>query len=329
MRAWVCFTVLFCSVVYGESAAVLRRVSSISEIRGAALTRDGRVFTWGDQLQLWTLPGLRSRTLANGIFSEGGCLVDLDGDGTQEFVGQEGSGLGKLTWRKPPDWKPVVIDDEFETHDCMEATLFGRKGILVIQRFMQVRFYERGNEGHWPYREIYSIYTPSQQTGLSMSDIDGDGRVDILCGNYWIRSPERFELPWHIFAVNTYSETSQSAMLAHALIGKELLVAQGHLADSRVTLFAKPEDPRKMWNELRMEGEFHRVHAVTSRNGAWFFGENNGASSRIFFVSDLSNNPKPVKIADGIANLQILSTKEGMISVGPREIVLWSYDRRK
>ena len=50
-----------------------------------------------------------------------------------------------------------------------------------------------GRDGKpWPYREIYSIYTPSQQTGLSMRDIDGDGRIDILCGNYWIQSPERF-----------------------------------------------------------------------------------------------------------------------------------------
>ena len=85
--------------------------------------------------------------------------------------------------------EPVVIDDEFDTHDCMEATLFGRKGVLVIQRYMQVRFYERADKSPGRIREIYSIYTPSQQTGLSLRDIDGDGRVDIVCGNYWIQSP--------------------------------------------------------------------------------------------------------------------------------------------
>jgi hypothetical protein len=316
---------LFCGVLWAQSATVLRRVASSGEIRGAASTRDGHIITWGESLQLWSLPELKPRALAKESFGEGGCLVDLDGDGEQEFVGSEGPGLGKLTWRRPPDWKPVIIDDKIDTHDCIPATLFGRKGVLLIQRYMQVRFYERGGKGRWPYREIYSIYTPSRQTGLSLSDIDGDSRTDILCGNYWIKSPESFELPWHIFAINTYSELPESAMLAHALMGNELLAAQGHMPDARVTLFTKPADPRQMWIESRFAGEFHRVHAITAWNGMWLFGENNGASSRIFTLEE----HKPVQIATGIANLQILPVNGSIISVGPHELVVWRYDRRK
>jgi hypothetical protein len=325
MRFGAGIAVLCSSILCAQSAIVLQRASSASEIRGAALANNGEIFTWGDQLQRWTGPGLKPSTLAHGPFGEGGCLTDLDGDGAQEFVGKEGPELGKLTWRRPPDWKPVVIDDEFETHDCMEATLFGRKGVLVIQRYMQVRFYERGAGKRWPYREIYSIYTPSQQTGLSMRDIDGDGRVDIVCGNYWIRSPQSFELPWHIFAINTYSELPESAMLAHAFLGRDLLVAQGHMSESRVTLFTKPQDPRQLWQEMPIKGEFHRVHTIAAWNGMLFFGENNGASSRIFALKDRN----AIEIAKGVENLQILATKDGMISVGPHELVLWRYDRRK
>jgi hypothetical protein len=317
--------VLCSSILYAQSAIVLKRAGSTSEIRGAALANNGQIFTWGDQLERWTAPGLKPSALARGTFGEGGCLTDLDGDGAQEFVGKEGAGLGKLTWRSPPDWKPVVIDDEFETHDCMEATLFERKGVLVIQRYMQVRFYERGEGKRWPYREIYSIYTPSQQTGLSTRDIDGDGYVDIVCGNYWIKSPQSFELPWHIFAINTYSELPESAMLTHAFLGKDLLVTQGHMPDARVTLFTKPQDPRQLWQETPIAGEFHRVHTSAAWNGMLFFGENNGASSRIFALKDR----KATEIAKGVENLQILATKEGMISVGPKELVLWRYDRRK
>ena len=217
--------------------------------------------------------------------------TDLDGDGTQEFVGKEGPGLGKLTWRKPPDWKPVIIDDEFETHDCMEATLFGRKGVLVIQRYMQVRFYERAEGKRWPYREIYSIYTPSQQTGLSMRDIDRDGHVDIVCGNYWIKSPESFELPWHIFAINTYSELPQSAMLAHAFSGKQSAGRAGTHARCAGDIVHECRKIRANFGmKHRIEGRFHRVHAVTVWNGTLLFGENNGALSRIFVIRDGSGD---------------------------------------
>jgi hypothetical protein len=114
-------------------------------------------------------------------------------------------------------------------------------------------------------------------------------------------------------------------MLTHAFLGKDLLVAQGHMSDARVTFFTKPEDPRQLWQETRINGAFHRVHTIGPWNGMLFFGENNGASSRIFALKD----HKATEISKGVENLQILATKDGMISVGPRELVLWRYDRRK
>lgn len=324
MRALAYVLVLLYGVAECQTLTIRKRVSSPGEIRGAAEARDGRIITWGDGLYSWSLPSLKPRLLAQGIFGEGGCLVDLDGDGQQEFVSVEGTGLGKLTWRKPAGWRPMVIDDEFETHDCLEATLFGRKGVLVIQRYMQVRFYERSESTPWPHREIYSIYTPSQQTGLSLSDIDGDGRVDILCGNYWIRSPERFELPWHIFAINTYFEQPLSAMLAHALTGNRLFVAQTHLQDARVAVFHKPEDPKKLWNESRVDGPFHRVHAVAVLDGTVLFGENHGAGSGLFAL----RNDRAEKIFDGVGLVSLIRARGGLIGVGPREVVLWRYRRK-
>ena len=42
------------------------------------------------------VPSLKPQLLAPGDFGEGGCLVDLDGDGPQEFVSVEGTGSGRL-----------------------------------------------------------------------------------------------------------------------------------------------------------------------------------------------------------------------------------------
>ncbi len=56
-----------------------------------------------------------------------------------------------------------------------------------------------------------------------------------------------------------------------------------------------------------------------------FLGENNGARPRLFAL----RNRDAAEIAKGIENLQIMATKDGMISVGPHELVSWRYDRRK
>ncbi|MGH9630828.1 MAG: hypothetical protein ACRD7E_21145, partial [Bryobacteraceae bacterium] len=166
--------------------------SKLGPVRGVALSADQKtLYTWGGSLQLWSLPGLKPRKLAEGYFSEGGCLVDVDQDGMEDLILQEGPGLGRLVWRKAPEWEPVVIDTGVKMHDCIAATLFGRQGFLMIHRHMQVRFYEPDKAGkHWARREIYSFYTPSQQAGLLLSDINKDGLNDIVAGNYWIRSPE-------------------------------------------------------------------------------------------------------------------------------------------
>ena len=325
MRGLACFLVLICGPVQSQTADIVRRAPSPQKISGAALLSDGRVLTWGDGLYAWTIPDLRRSGIASGAFGEGGCLVDLDGDGAQEFVGKEGGQeLGKLTWRKPPFQTPVVIDDEFDTHDCIEATLFGRKGVLVIQRYMQVRFYERADKSPWPFREIYSIYTPSRQTGLLLRDINRDGRVDIVCGNYWIQSPERFDLAWHIFAINTWFEEPFSATLTHAFLGDDLFIAQAHMADARAALFRRPADTKLLWTEKRIDVPLHRAHAVAVVAKTLFLGENNGRASRTFVMS----GGIPVKILDGVDTLTLIGVEGGVLSVGPSELVLWRYRRK-
>ena len=34
-------------------------------------------------------------------------------------------------------------------------------------------------------------------------DVDGDDRVEFLRGNYWIQTPNEFDLPWRIFAIHS------------------------------------------------------------------------------------------------------------------------------
>src|SRR5207245_11758638 len=118
-----------------------------------------------------------------------------DGHGRPGLGGNQCPPERALVGFQAPRWPRHVIDTGVDTADVLAATLFGRRGILLVHKRAQVRFYEIPTNlaGPWPVREIYSFYTPSDQGGLMLADIYGDGRPDILCGNYWIRSPESFE----------------------------------------------------------------------------------------------------------------------------------------
>lgn len=232
-------------------------------IAGAAL--DGqKVYTWGRELLEWNGDSDTPRVIATSTskFGEGGC-----GDGDSIVLAD-----GDLVRIRVADGHRTVLDDNVEMHDCVAATLFGKHGVLVVHRYAQVRFYYDGG-----MQEVYSFYTASKQGGLLRRG------ADIVCGNYWIRSPEKFELPWRLFAINVRHETPESANFRLAWLGRDLIAAQGHMSPGVVYRYSVGTDPTQQWTETRVT-ELRYPHALAETPAGVVIGENAGPGSRVMLL---------------------------------------------
>jgi hypothetical protein len=269
---------------------------------GGAIFGD-TMFTWGEGgLARYRLPDLEVQDHTPGNF-RAGCAFDGG------LALQSGT---DLIWRGAGEAQ--LIDTEAAAIDMTEAKLFGRTGLLLSHHGIQVRFYQRGLSGdRWPYREIYSFYTASEQGGFLLHDIDADGRPDIVCGNYWIQSPPKFELPWRLFAINLFHEHPLAASARLAWWRGKLLWLESKRSPARSVLFAPPRDPRGLWTAepVPFDPPLAFPRAVLGRENEIWIGEDNGPASRIVRF------PSNRIVRQGVPTRALLAWRDRVIAVGP------------
>src|SRR5437764_13375308 len=98
-----CFGVLTVAGELRFSEHILKR-SGNEIITGYAL-QERTLVTWGDRLLWRSLPTGKVRVVRGRgrAFAEGGCLLDVDGDGRLDVVGNEASPRADLAWFRAQD----------------------------------------------------------------------------------------------------------------------------------------------------------------------------------------------------------------------------------
>jgi sugar phosphate isomerase/epimerase len=142
----------------------------------------------------------------------GGVCFDVDGDGNQDIVfGNDWQGNQLWWWQNPyPNfdpavpWKRHLIKDGGATqhHDMIFADLkgTGRPQLIFWNQGAQTIFMaeipsDPRTSGPWDLVPIFSGHAGEgvnggalYAEGLFACDIDGDGRLDLLAGNFWLRN---------------------------------------------------------------------------------------------------------------------------------------------
>lgn len=260
---------------------------------------ENELVTWGNKLRL-----------GNRVLSDIGATSGCPFSGGIAL--QSGS---DLFWWKAGNLER--IDSGAAVIDMREMELFGRRGLMVIHRGMQLRFYERPAKPatRWPYSEIYSFYTASEQGGLLIHDVDNDSHPDIICGNYWVQSPRQFDLPWRLYAINLFHEHPLAASARLTWMNGKLLWLESKRPKARVVWFTPPPDPRELWSAEPLGIDLNYPRAVLAHKDKVWIGENNGSNSRLIEWPSLKI------LRTGTPLHTVLETPDGIVGIGPNEVV--------
>lgn len=255
---------------------------------------DGDKFVgWGrTPMTEWTIGSASKKqvvpTHADHRYSNGGCAVDLDGDGVEEIVTARGtmSNLSNATlmWFKEVEgekhWKGHEIASIWPAghsspHDIIPYFRNNKlKSVIAnkARRELHMFVVPDNLQDKWQHYKIGSFPT-NNHSGMELKDINGDGLDDIISGNFWVEAPaDPTDIPWTFHRFSEWDEKGKNrwgGMNKHGVAdfdgdgAYEIVTSEAEIPDARLSIFdRKSKDGTGSWKELSLDTGLKAPHSL-------------------------------------------------------------------
>ena len=271
-----------------------RHLGNVVYRRGA----DGGYFVgWGrTPIQQWPYGSANQTQVVPALegqrYSNGGTVLDVDGDGADEVVVTRGEGEGirdsKLYWfdevEGQTQWQEHYIADTGEgnwvaPHDVEAFTASlpsGEevRGVIANVDRHEVFFFEAPEDptAPWERHAVGAFPVSESQSGMEIVDVNGDGRKDIVSGMFWIETPadpRQDGWTFHRYGTWDHDNGRWGGMIMYGVADfdgdgqVEIVAAEAETPGARVGLFDRQEeDGTGLWEETLIEDDLYAPHSV-------------------------------------------------------------------
>lgn len=193
-------------------------------------------------------------------------IGDVNRDGRNDVVSLT---RNTLVWLENPTWNSIQID-AITLHDIEIADFDGDGDLDIVGRNQsafggggdQLHFYEQVAPDNWRHT---TTSCPAGE-GLKVTDIDADGRPDVVIGGRWYRNPGKIDGNNWSAMIYTDSWTWPHAFIATADLNNDgrldivLAPAEREGESYRISWFEAPGSADEIWPEHIVEDSVETVH---------------------------------------------------------------------